>query len=268
MNAAKNAGVGEVFSRACVFLFSENGVLRLNRKKQAAISVSAAVLSGILVYGVYSLQLKQVKLQETLEIVVPRHFVPMGSTLAMEHLTTLPLPRSAVTKDMIADPAEAVGMEVFAPLGAGEPLLRWKLDRFRLLPAAGEATFQIPREYVKSVANGIRAGDLAIVYLSDETASSRRLFPKPVVVAGVKTAANQEIDNPKNPNLLSMASGDKESMYASRRDANGTIDAVNLNLTEEQWLAIDSACKAGKARLIVAFDSATFAGLSPEGVPR
>ncbi|MBW5449406.1 flagellar biosynthesis protein FlgA [Cohnella sp. CFH 77786] len=229
----------------------------MNRKRQLAISLSAAVLSGMLVYGVYELQLRQVKLQETLEVVVPRQFVPMGATLSIEQLETRALPRSAVTEDMITDPLEAVGMETFAPLGAGEPLLRWKLDRFRLLPGIGEATFQIPREYVKSISSGIRAGDLAVVYLSDESSASRRLFEKPIVVAGVKTAANLEIDNPKNPNLLSMASGNKESMYASRRDANGTIDAINLNLTERQWLEIDSACKSGKAKLVVAFDSAS-----------
>ena len=76
-------------------------------------------------------------------------------------------------------------------------------------------------------------------------------------VAGVKTAANLEIDNPKNPNLLSMANDDKEAMYASRRDANGTIDTINLNLSEEQWLALDSACKGGTAKLIVAFQASS-----------
>jgi hypothetical protein len=140
-------------------------------------------------------------------------------------------------------------------------LLRWKTDKFRLLPEPGEATFQIPREYVKSVSNGIRAGDYAILYLSGENELSRRMFEAPVVVAGVKTASNLEIDNPKNPNLFSMASGDKEGMYASRRDANGTIDAVNLNLKEEQWLAIDAACKAGKAKLVIAYDASVFSEL-------
>jgi hypothetical protein len=220
----------------------------------------------VLVYGVYLLQLRQIKQQETVEIVVPRHFLPAGAALSLEQLDTRLLPLGAVTEDMITDAAEAAGMEASAPLGEGEPLLRWKLDRFRLLPAAGEATFQIPREYVKSISSGIRAGDLAIVYLSDESTTSRRLFPDPIVVAGVKTAANLEIDDPKNPNLLSMANGNKESMYASRRDANGTIDSINLNLKEEQWLVIDSACKAGKAKLVVAFDAAAFHGVVKEEI--
>jgi hypothetical protein len=223
-----------------------------------AVSLAAAVLSGLLVYGVYLLQLRQIKLQETLNVVVPRQFVPAGARLALAQLEIRAIPAGAVTADMITDPEEAAGMETAAPLGAGEPLLRWKLDRYRLLPGPGEATFQIPREYVKSVSSGIRAGDLALVYLSDESSASRRLFPKPIVVAGVKTAANLEIDNPKNPNLLSMASGNKENMYASRRDANGMIDSINLNLTEDQWLAIDAACKTGGAKLVIAFDAASF----------
>jgi hypothetical protein len=230
----------------------------MNRTRQLAVSLTAAVLSGLLVYGVYLLQLRQVRLQETVDVVVPRQFVQLGTTLSPDDLETRSLPRGAVTDEMISDVSEAVGLEVSAPLGAGEPVLRWKLDRFRLLPGKGEATFQIPREYVKSVSSGIRAGDLAAVYLSDESTVSRRMFTDLVVVSGVKTAANLEIDNPKNPNLLSMASGDKQSMYASRRDANGTIDAINLNLTEEQWLAIDSACKTGKAKVVIAFDAATF----------
>lgn len=240
----------------------------MNRRRQIAISLSAAVLSGALVYAVYVVQLRQVKLQETVQVVVPRQFVPPGVTLAKEHLGTASLPRGAVTEDMVTDPAEAVGMEATAPLGAGEPLLRWKLDRYRLLPRAGEATFQIPREYVKSVSSGIRAGDRAIVYVSNASAPSRRLFPEPIVVAGVKTASNQEIDNPKNPNLLSMASGDKENMYASRREANGTIDAINLNLSEEQWLTIDAECKAGEAKLVIAFESDAVGGAAGKGAGR
>ncbi|WP_276357797.1 SAF domain-containing protein [Cohnella caldifontis] len=229
----------------------------MNRKRQMAISLSAAVLSGMLVYGVYWVQLRQLRQQESLMVVVPRQFVPAGVRLSADQLETKPIPRSALTEEMMTDLNEAAGMEVSVPLGAGEPLLRWKLDRYRLLPGPGEATFQIPREYVKSISSGIRAGDLAIVYVSGADSSSRRLFPNPVVVAGVKSAANLEIDNPKNPNLLSMANGDKESMYASRRDANGAIDAINLNLSEEQWLSLDAACKSGEAKLVVAFDSAS-----------
>lgn len=227
----------------------------MNRNKRLVVSLLAAALSGLLVYGVYVLQLKQIKLQETAAVVVPRQFIAVGDTLTPAQLEMKRLPIGAITDDMIGDPAEVVGMETIAPLGAGEPLLRWKLDRYRLLPGEGEATFQIPREYVKSIASGIRAGDMAVVYVSDSSAASERLFERPVVVAGVKTSGNLEIDNPKNSNLLSMANGDKERMYASRRDANGTIDTINLNLTEAQWLLIDTVCKSGQAKLVVAYAS-------------
>lgn len=257
---AKNAGDRELsLSCACVFLFAVvKGGLSLNRGRQIRISVSAAVLSGLLVYGVYLLQMRQIRLTETIEVVVPKQFVPAGTSLGREMLTKLRLPSGAVTDEMIVDMDDADGLESSVPLGGGEPLLRWKLDKFRLLPRLGEATFQVPRDYVKSVSSGIRAGDRAIVYLSAEGGASRRLFAEPVVVAAVKTASNQEIDNPKSSNLLSMAEGDKERMYASRRDANGSIDAVNLNLTEAQWLELDNACKEGKSKLIVAFDASSF----------
>ncbi|MCD9026008.1 SAF domain-containing protein [Cohnella silvisoli] len=229
----------------------------MNRRRQAVISLSAAVISGILVYGVYLLQLRQIKLQETVEVVVPKQFIATGTQLGAEHLKIIPLPRAAVLPEMMTDMAEAIGLETSVPLGSGEPLLRWKVDKYRLLPGSGQSTFQIPREYVKSVSSGIRAGDEVTVYLSDETTASRKLYPDPIRVAGVKTAANLEIDNPKNPNVLSMANDDKEGMYASRRDANGTIDSINLNLTEAQWLTMDSACKGGTAKLIIAFQASS-----------
>lgn len=229
----------------------------MNRRRQLAISLSAAVLSGLLVYGVYLVQLRQIQSEETTEVVVPKQFIATGTKLEREHLMFVSLPRSAVSPEMIAEMSEAVGMETSMPLGGNEPVLRWKVDKYRLLPSAGQSTFQIPREYVKSVSNGIRAGDEVVVYLSDETTASRKLYPQAIRVAGVKTAANLEIDNPKNPNLISMANDDKEGMYASRRDANGTIDAINLNLTEAQWLALDTACKGGTAKLIIAFQASS-----------
>lgn len=229
----------------------------MNRRKQLAISAAAAALSGLLVYGVYLLQLRQIKLEETVSVVVPKRFVPVGTILTEGDLKTVALPRGAVNAQMVKAKADAVGMETTVPLGGEEPLLNWKLDQYRLLPGPDEATFQIPKAYVKSVSNGIRAGDEVTVYVSDESeeAPSRRLFAQPIVVAAVKTAANLEIDDPKESNLLSMASGDKMGMYASRRDANGTIDAINLNMTEAQWLALDTVCKGGKAKLVIAFRS-------------
>lgn len=227
----------------------------MNRKRQAAISVSAALLSGLLVYAVYQLQLRHIRMEETVEVVVPRQFVPEGTILERSMLTTASIPRGAVSQDMFRRTEEAEGLQASAPLGTGEPILSWKVGRFPLLPRTGEATFQIPKEYVKSVSNGLRAGDWAVVYVSSEAGESRRLYPEPVLVAAVKTAANTEIENPNRSSLQSMADGDRERMYASRRDANGTIDAVNLNLTEAQWLELDSACKDGGAKVVIAFEA-------------
>ena len=129
---------------------------------------------------------------------------------------------------MVTDPAAIEGMETAVPLGRHEPILDWKLDRYRLLPKRGESTFQIPKSYVLSVSNGIRAGDRAVLYASGEgAAQAGRIFPEPVTVASVKTSANLEIDDPKQSSLLSRASGDYERLYVSRRDANGSIDAIN-----------------------------------------
>jgi hypothetical protein len=50
-----------------------------------------------------------------------------------------------------------------------------------------------------------------------------------------------------------MANDDKEGIYASRRDANGTIDSINLNFTKAQWLILDTECKGGTAKLVIAF---------------
>lgn len=229
----------------------------MNRKRQAAISLSAAVISGLLVYGVYSLQIKQLQLQETVRVVAPKHFIATGTLLSTDHLKLISMPIEALSPEMITEMSEAIGMETSSPLGGEEPLLRWKISKYPLLPRADESTFQIPRDYVKSVSSGIRAGDEVAVYLSDEATPSRKLYADPIRVAGVKTAANLEIDNPKNPNLMSMANDDKEGMYASRRDANGTIDTINLNLTETQWLLLDSVCKGGTAKLVIAFQASS-----------
>ncbi|MFC5406908.1 flagellar biosynthesis protein FlgA [Cohnella soli] len=236
----------------------------MNRRRQASIGLSAAVLAGVLVYGVYELQLRQIRLEETVQVVASKAFIGAGTRLGQEHLTMLTLPRSAVATEMLTDVKDAIGMETAIPLGSNEPLLAWKIGKYRLLPSKGQSTFQIPREYVKSIAGGIRAGDEVLVYLSGEETTSRKMYERPVTVAGVKTAANIEIDDPKNPNLLSLADGDKEAMYASRRDANGTVDSVNLNLTEEQWLMLDSACKEGKAKLIIASIGTTIRGAGEE----
>ncbi|HUC93052.1 MAG TPA: SAF domain-containing protein [Paenibacillus sp.] len=225
----------------------------MNRKRNLAVSLTAAALAAALVYGVYELQLRQIDLQETVRVVVPVRFIPAGERLTEKELGWKAIAKASFEPGMLRSMDQAAGMETAIPIGEGEPILDWKLDRFRLLPNRDELTFQIPKAYVLSVSSGIRAGDRVMLYVSGEGAVSERLFDAPVTVASVKTSANLEIDDPQNSNLLSMASGNRERMYASRRDANGTIDVVNLNLTEEQWLRIDGLVKDGKAKLVVAF---------------
>ncbi|WP_125664990.1 SAF domain-containing protein [Paenibacillus baekrokdamisoli] len=227
----------------------------MNRKRNLFVSLAAALLSGLLVYGVYMLQLRQVKFQETVSVVVPKQFVQAGERLTTDMLTVKQISKASYVSDMIFSVEEANGMEAVVPLGSDEPLLKWKMDRFRLLPSRTQSTFQIPRDYVLSVSNGIRAGDKVIVYLSGELAASTRLFAETVTVASVKSSGNVEIDDTTNPNLMSLANGDKEKMYASRRDANGMIDYINLNLSEAQWLQLDSLCKSGKSKVVIAYSS-------------
>jgi hypothetical protein len=227
----------------------------MNRKRNLLISLTAALLSGLLVYGVYMLQLRQVKFQETVTVVVPKQFVQAGERLTSDMLSLKQISKASYVPDMLIDAKEAAGMEAVVPLGSGEPLLKWKVDKFRLLPSRTQSTFQIPRDYVLSVSNGIRAGDKVMLYLSGEAVESTRLFEEAVMVASVKSSGNVEIDDTDNPNLMSLASGDKEKMYASRRDANGMIDYINLNLSEAQWLKLDSLCKTGNSRIVIAYSS-------------
>lgn len=225
----------------------------MNRIRNIGISVLAAVLSGLLVYGLFHLQRTQLERQETVAVVVTNRFIEAGKRLEKADLTYKLMSRQSYDEGMILDLKLAEGMETIIPLGTNEPILSWKVDRYHLLPASTESTFQIPREYVRSISNGIRAGDKVAMYVSGEGELSRRLFDEVVTVASVKSSGNVEIDNLQDPNLLSLAEGDKERMYASRRDANGMIDYINLNLTEEQWLQIDGYCKDGLRKLVIAF---------------
>jgi hypothetical protein len=216
------------------------------------VSGGAALLAGLLVYGVYLLQLRQVELQQTVNIVVPKAFIKSGTLITAEMIEMRPVLKGAYNGQMLTQASEAIGQETLVPLGRHEPLLSWKIDKFHLLPGYGQATFQIPKDYILSIPGGIRAGDRIIVYLSGKGGAAR-LIPNEIVVASVKSAANVEVDDVKEPNLISMIDGDRERMYASRRDANGVIDQISLNMTEEEWLTIDRACHDKQGQLVIAF---------------
>jgi Flp pilus assembly protein CpaB len=240
----------------------------VNKKRNLLISCSAALLAALLVYGVYKLQLKQVELQKTVSVVVPKDFIRAGTMIEADMLTYKPVMAGSFLEGMFTDLAQLAGLESVVPLGTDEPILSWKVDKFHLLPSRGQSTFQIPKDYILSVSNGIRAGDKVNVYVSGVDSDSGRLFGSEITVASVKSSANVEVDNPKSPNLYSRVNGDTEKMYASRREANGSIDQINLNLTEEQWLTIDRACRDKKAKLVIALSASSLTEETAGGIGR
>jgi hypothetical protein len=224
----------------------------LNRRRSAWISLAAALLAGLLVYGVYRLQIRQVELGRTVLAVVPKAFIRSGAMITEDMVELKPLYKGAYNERMVTRLEEVVGKETLVPLGSQEPVLDWKIDKFHLLPSPKQSTFQIPKDYILSLSNGIRAGDYVRIYISGKDGSFRLLAGE-IMVASVKSAANVEVDDPKHSNLMSRLNGDTEMMYASRREANGAIDQINLNLTEEEWYGIDEACKSKQGKLVIAF---------------
>jgi len=231
----------------------------VSRRRNLWISVISAVAAAFLVYAVYLLQLAHIRQQETVSVVAPDRYLEAGTTIESGMLRVRHIPRSGWLEGMISDPGEAIGLETLIPLGADEPIFRWKLNRFSLLPQAGQSTFRIPKEYVLSISSGIRAGDRVVVYASGEQVSGR-LFEEEIVVASVKSAANTEVEDEEQLHLLSKARGNEESVYISRRNANAPIDHINLNLTEDQWLKIDEICGSGQAKLVIAFAGYSLGG--------
>jgi Flp pilus assembly protein CpaB len=229
----------------------------VNKRRNLLISLSAALMASLLVYGVYKLQLRQVELQQTVNVVVPKDFIPAGTMIDASLLAYRPVLAGSLMEGMFTDISLVAGQEAVVPLGTDEPVLAWKVDKFHLLPSRGQSTFQIPKEYILSLSNGIRAGDRVKLYLSGSEGESARLFAQEITVASVKSSSNVEVDNPKSSNLMSRVNGDAEKMYASRREANGSIDQINLNLTEEEWLAIDRACKTKKTKLVIALSASS-----------
>ncbi|PWV95583.1 SAF domain-containing protein [Paenibacillus cellulosilyticus] len=229
----------------------------MSKKRNTAVSLAAALLSGVLVYSIYVVQLRHVQDEEMVRVVVPNRYIAAGERVTSDDLSYMQLARSSVNDSMLLQPADVDGWEAVVPLGVDEPVLKWKLDRYRLMPNRSESTFQIPRNYVLSVSNGIRAGDRVMLYATGENTPSVRLFDEPITVASVKSSSNLEVDNVDKSNLMSLADNDKDRMYASRRDANAMIEYVNLNLTEAQWLRIDELCKSG-GKLVIAFSPQSF----------
>ncbi len=236
----------------------------MSRRRSWTISAVAAALSCLLVYGVYVLQIKQVEWQKTVNVAVPKDFIGAGALLTSDLIEYAPVFAGSYRDSMFTDLGELLGQETLIPIGKGEPILRWKVDRFHLLPTNRQATFQIPKEYILSISNGIRAGDQVLIYVSDPAGASERLFAGRITVASVKSSSNAEIDSPEHSNLMARADGNKEKMYLSRREANAAIDQINLNLRESEWLTIDRICKSRRNKLVIAFTSASITGISSD----
>lgn len=224
-------------------------------RRRILLSVCAALLAALSVYGLYFVQLERVQQEERVSILVPSSWIDAGQPITPEQLAWASIPLSMATDDMLYAIDDVAGQEAVIPLGTGEPILQWKLNKFALHPNEHQATFQLPKDYIKSVSNGIRAGDEVWLYISSDDGESERLFSEGIVVASVKTGSNNEVDVPNEAEKHAIVRSNAEQMYASRREANGMIEYINVNLTEEQWLEIDRRCSDGQNKLVIAYHS-------------
>ncbi|MEF2246861.1 SAF domain-containing protein [Paenibacillus sp. IITD108] len=235
----------------------------MGKGRSLVISMIAVVVSAALVYGLYHLQLNKLAEQKQIGVVVAKRFLAAGEMITGADVELRYLPQAAYSGEMLQDIQAAVGLETLVPIGQQEPIVGWRLNYHHLQPRKSESTFQIPKEYIRSISNGIRAGDRVIIYVSGDEVS-RRLFEQTVIVASVKSSGNVEVDSMEQSHLMSLAESNQERMYAARRDANAMIEYLNLNLTEQQWLELDELCKDGTAKLIVAYSPESFSMLQSE----
>lgn len=218
------------------------------RMRRLLISLVSALVAAGLVYGVYVMLLRQVELQETTEVIVPRHFIDAGTVLTDEMLERATILAASVGDQMVGSADSIIGKQTLIPLGAGEPVLVWKLSSSVLLPVEDEATFEIPREYVRSISGRIRPGDLVRIYVSHD-GGGRRLLMQDVRVASVRWADSGRASSEQAEGADESASGNQEQLLRASRQ----VERINLNLTEEQWLTIDRACQdPSDGRLIIA----------------
>ncbi|MFD2672532.1 SAF domain-containing protein [Marinicrinis sediminis] len=227
----------------------------MSKRQHLMIGIISALIAIGAACLLYWFQVRHMEMEEQMSVIVPKTFVDSGTRLTEEMLATKQIPKSAYHDDLIADKQEIIGLDTWIPLGEGEPILKWKLNLYHLFPAEGQATFQIPTDYICSVSNGIRAGDEVVLYISGGEEPSMRLFDESIVVASVRTGANQEVDHAEHSLAQAMADGNEQQLYAARREPNGHIEFINLNLTEEQWKQLDETCSSGERQLVIAYQS-------------
>lgn len=218
----------------------------------------AVCISAILVVALYQLQEQHLIKKQEVRVIAPKQFIPIGHVLKREDLKFVSISHRDVSKELSHNLLSLVGKAAIVALGKDEPIRTWKLATNPIVPKEHEATFQIPRSYLFSISNEIRSGDRVQVFVSSPNGNSELLFPQSVVVASVKTSNNQEVIDKVEASLPNQFRSNEEALLSNRRNANGLIDYVNLNLTELQWLAIDRLCKSGSARIALAFTNDNF----------
>jgi len=214
----------------------------MTRIRRLLVSLTAALVAAALVYAVYVMLLRQVELQETAHVIVPSRFITAGTILSEDVLSMRKVTAASVDDQMITRVQDVVGKQALIPLGAGEPVLAWKLTSLMLLPEAGEAMFEIPKSYILAISGGVRPGDLVRIYLSSET-GGQRLLAEDVDVASVKlsTGGRADADLGARADMHAEAASNRRHVLALR--SGEQVEYLNLNLTEEQWLTIDQACR-------------------------
>lgn len=225
----------------------------MGRRRAVILSLTSALIAGALVYCIYLLQMKQVQLQQTVRILVPRHYIEAGTTLTSAAVRRVPILSGSLNPDMLHNPESIDGMETMIPLGKGEPILRWKLDRYHLTPGPDQETFRIPPSYILTISDRIRTGDQVMLYASGTETHPVRVLKRTVTVASLSTSTHEDLSGPEQSSLLSRAKGNRQQLYASRHSANGGIAEIDLNLSEQEWYTIDQYCQQDKQKLVIAY---------------
>lgn len=225
----------------------------MRRKQRLFLMLLSVVVSILLFYGMYKLQVQYIRSEQMVPILVANKWLPSGHIVSLEDLSIAQYPKSLVSEDISLLEQDLLHKELIIPIGRDEPFSKWKLNTFHILPKKDEATFQVPSAYIKSIASDIRAGDYIYIYSSNFEGESELLFSKPIKVASVKSSTNNEIESVLGNEVDALIQSNEVALYQHRRKANGTVEHINLNLLSEQWLVIDELCKAGQAQIIIAY---------------
>lgn len=101
----------------------------MNRSRMLILAFFALLLSGVVTFLVYRELDSRFNpdVDESVQIVVARDRLPLGTRLTDMHLTTTPWSRGVQLEGSFADPAEVIGRGVVIPMLANEPVLESKL---------------------------------------------------------------------------------------------------------------------------------------------